>query len=168
MREFIPLLPQDDFTYVPPGQVYWSDTVNASITLYYQDLDNGVGIENADIELTDWSDSGGVGYNFVENINYSMVEIGNGEYHAEFKMDKLPYEWSKDWFEMSAMKLGMQVNDQVAEKVLSYYDGDLRKVISDFFTKFKGKNVTSWNPKPTYADRIFNAQYLPKWIEKFI
>ncbi|MHA1379477.1 MAG: hypothetical protein ACTSRG_13980, partial [Candidatus Helarchaeota archaeon] len=78
-----------DFTYIPPGQVHWSDTVNASITLYYQDLDNGQGITNAYINLTSWTDSGGVDYKFVRNTNYTVVEIGSGEYKFEVKMDNL-------------------------------------------------------------------------------
>ncbi|MHA1298868.1 MAG: hypothetical protein ACTSO9_05430, partial [Candidatus Helarchaeota archaeon] len=95
-----------DFTYVPPGQVYWSDTVNASITLYYNDLDNGVGIEGATLELTDWSDSGGIGYNFVENVNYTFVDVGSGEYKFEVKMDNLTdvYPNNRYTFNFSASK----------------------------------------------------------------
>ncbi len=79
-----------DFTYDPPGQEYWSDTVNATITFYYLDLDHGgAGIDGATITLTDWTDSGGVGYNFVDPINYTVYELGSGVYEAHFKMDNL-------------------------------------------------------------------------------
>ena len=74
-----------------------------------------------------------------------------------FKMDKLPNEWCKDWFSKSADICKMKVEGKVIEKVLNHYDGDLRHVISDFFTKFYGKQILSWNPKPTYSEEIFNA-----------
>ena len=52
-------------------------------------MDNGGGITGAYINLTDWADSGGVGYHFERNINYTVIEVGNGEYKVEIKMDNL-------------------------------------------------------------------------------
>ncbi|MHA1379478.1 MAG: hypothetical protein ACTSRG_13985 [Candidatus Helarchaeota archaeon] len=106
-----------DFTYVPPGQVYWSDSVNASITLYYNDMDNGIGVTGANLELTDWSDSGSVGYNFVRNVNYTFVEVGNGEYKFEVKMDNLTdvYPNNRYTFNFSASK--PNYNTRILSKV---------------------------------------------------
>ena len=78
-----------DFTYIPPGQIHWSDTKNATITLYYMDLDHGTGIDDAFINLTGWYDSGGVGYYFERGTNYSIYNKGNGEYTVHFKMVNL-------------------------------------------------------------------------------
>lgn len=74
-----------------------------------------------------------------------------------FKMDKLPNAWCENWFIESAKVCNIELGTNIATKVLSYYDGDLRHVISDFFTKFYGKQVLSWNPQPTFADKIFDA-----------
>lgn len=76
---------------------------------------------------------------------------------AEFKMGKLPTEWSVDWFIKSSDRLGMEVSEVTARTVLDHYNGDLRKVISDFFTKFKKKRVENWQPSPTFADQIANS-----------
>ncbi|MHA1297911.1 MAG: hypothetical protein ACTSO9_00540 [Candidatus Helarchaeota archaeon] len=96
-----------DFTYTPPGQIHWSDTVNATIILYYQDLDNGVGITGAFINLTDWADTDpSQDYYFERNTNYTVIEVGNGEYRVEFKMNNLNDStgYNKYTFNFSASK----------------------------------------------------------------
>lgn len=76
---------------------------------------------------------------------------------ALFKMDRLPISWAEKWFKESAEICDMEIGSNIPFKVLSHFKGDLRRVISDFFTKFYGKEVMSWSPGPTFAETIYNA-----------
>ena len=76
---------------------------------------------------------------------------------AEFKMDRLPRNVCVDWFKNSADICNVEVSDAIIANILDYYNGDLRAVISDFFTKFRNKSVLTWQSYPTHAEEIYNA-----------
>lgn len=83
-----------------------------------------------------------------------------------FHFDKIPTESSIEWFRNAAGLCNMDIADNIPKKVLDYYNGDLRRVITNFFTKFYGEQVYHWNPKSTRAEEIYNASNpVEKWKE---
>lgn len=83
-----------------------------------------------------------------------------------FHFPPLPRNTTLDWIKKTAKKLNVLLFAGVAEKLVDYYGGDLRRIVNDFFTKYEGQEVKDWNPPPTYAELIFNAKNpFNKWIE---
>ena len=81
-----------------------------------------------------------------------------------FHFDKLSINDTIKWFNWAADKCEMNIASDIPRKVLSYYKGDLRAVVNNFFTKFYGQDVLEWHPKPTHAQEIFEADNpVEKW-----
>ena len=74
-------------TYTPPGILPWTDQINATMTLTYQNLDTGSGIPGATITLTDATNN--PGDVFIFNQNWTYTDNGDGTYLVEFEMDNL-------------------------------------------------------------------------------
>ncbi|NHI92915.1 MAG: hypothetical protein EAX96_10475 [Candidatus Lokiarchaeota archaeon] len=74
-------------TYTPPGILPWTDQINATMTLTFQDLDRGIGIPGADIYLTEVTNN--PGDIFVFNQNWTYTDNGDGTYLVEIEMDNM-------------------------------------------------------------------------------
>jgi DNA polymerase III delta prime subunit len=76
---------------------------------------------------------------------------------AIFYYDPVPYEQATKWLEEQAPKLDIKLPSNIASKVVSYYHGDMRRIANNFLDVYQGSEVTKFQPKPTYAEIIFNA-----------
>ncbi|MHA1650167.1 MAG: hypothetical protein ACTSYB_08230, partial [Candidatus Helarchaeota archaeon] len=74
------------FTYDPPGNIPWSDEENATITVYYYDIDHSVGISGATIDLILVNP---MDITLVKNINWSVIDENNGYYTIMIDMENL-------------------------------------------------------------------------------
>jgi len=74
-----------------------------------------------------------------------------------FRMKKVPTEWAVEWFKNVADLCHMKVGSNIPNKVLDYYNGDLRHIITDFFTKYYARDVYEWEASPSYAEEIINS-----------
>jgi DNA polymerase III delta prime subunit len=91
--------------------------------------------------------------NHIERIEEALISRS-----AVFYFDPLPRDTLVNWLIEKSVKYKINISPQVALSVVSYYNGDLRRVTNDFLNVYEGQTVTAWKPKPTYADIIFAAK----------
>jgi len=76
---------------------------------------------------------------------------------SRFYFDPLSFADFDGWLRTSAQTLNITLTDNVPRKLYDYYEGDIRRCISDCLSLHQGTTMTDWVPKETYADQIFNA-----------
>ena len=59
--------------------------------------------------------------------------------------------------EKHATKVNITLGKGIAQQVIDYYKGDLRRVVNDFLNVFSGHDITKFKPRPTYAETIFRS-----------
>ena len=77
---------------------------------------------------------------------------------AVFYFDPIPDAAVLEWFHRTADICHMEVDAAIPEKVVAYYQGDMRSIVSDFFVKYYEQKVATWEPRPTFADQIYAAK----------
>lgn len=75
-----------------------------------------------------------------------------------FYFDPLSKDVSVEWLLDKAVLSNITIGRDVAEDVVEYYRGDLRKVANSFISTYTGMEVTKWEPRPTYAEEIYTAE----------
>ncbi|MHA1248858.1 MAG: hypothetical protein ACTSRP_02585 [Candidatus Helarchaeota archaeon] len=76
-----------NFYYDPPGAIPWSSNDNATINLYYEDVDHGnIGISGATVKITLLSPTN---ITLIQGHNISVYDQGNGHYVVSFSMVNL-------------------------------------------------------------------------------
>ncbi len=91
--------------------------------------------------------------NHIERIEEALISRS-----AVFYFDPLPRDLLANWLLEKSVKYKINISPHLALSVVSYYNGDLRRVTNDFLNVYEGQTVTTWKPKPTYADIIFAAK----------
>lgn len=92
----------------------------------------------------------------LNNINKISDAIKSRS--AIFRFDPLPYDDVIDWFNKTAQFCDMNISTNLPREVLSYYKGDLRAVVSDFFTVYYGTEVRDFKRDDSYAEIVFKAE----------
>jgi len=62
-----------------------------------------------------------------------------------------------EWLIEKTTSVGLIATKSILETVVDYYDGDLRRTISDFIIPNQECTVTKWDPIPTFAEQIYYA-----------
>lgn len=91
--------------------------------------------------------------NRIEKIEEALISRS-----ALFYFDPLPKEILVKWLLDKVVHYKITISEQIANQVIDYYQGDLRRVTNDFLNVYEGQTVSAWKPKPTYADIIFTAK----------
>jgi len=76
---------------------------------------------------------------------------------AVFYFDPIDPKIALEWLTIRSNELFIKVNKEILSKIIDYYKGDLRKIVSNFLIPYQGKTVKKWNPRPTFAEEIYNS-----------
>lgn len=77
---------------------------------------------------------------------------------AVFYFDPIDPEIALEWLGMRCKELSITSNSKTLSKIIDYYSGDLRRIVSSFLVPYEGKKVEKWDPRPTYAEQIYNSK----------
>jgi DNA polymerase III delta prime subunit len=76
---------------------------------------------------------------------------------SRFYYEPLSFTDFVAWLTSSAKSLGITMTDNVPRQLFDYYEGDIRKCISDCLSLHTNTHMTQWIPKETFADKIYHS-----------